>query len=84
LVLFGPVPDALYRRVEDEAGCALLRDMARIADARVESQPECRFFYWSKELGPVAQDAISQMTTLDPTTRPTIEQVLVHPYWQED
>jgi serine/threonine protein kinase len=81
---FGPVPDALYRRVDDEVGRALLRDMAKIADARVESQPECRFFYWSKELGPVAQDAISQMTRLDPTARPTIEQVLMHPWWQED
>ncbi|THX67822.1 kinase-like protein [Aureobasidium pullulans] len=81
---FGPVPDALYRRVDDEAGCALLRDMSKIADATVEGQPERRFLYWSKELGPVAQDAISQMTTLDPTTRPTIEQVLAHPWWQED
>ena len=81
---FGPVPDALYRRVDDEVGCALLRDMSKIADATVESQPERRFLCWSKELGPVAQDAISQMTILDPTTRPTIEQVLVHPWWQED
>ncbi|THX67085.1 kinase-like protein [Aureobasidium pullulans] len=81
---FGPVPDALYRRVDDEAGCELLRDMSKIADATVESQPERRFLHWSKELGPVAQDAISQMATLDPTTRPTIEQVLAHPWWQED
>jgi serine/threonine protein kinase len=81
---FGPVPDALYRRVDDEVGRALLRDMAKIADARVESQPGCRFLCWSKELGPVAQDAISQMTRLDPTARPTIEQVLMHPWWQED
>ncbi|KAH0284910.1 kinase-like protein, partial [Aureobasidium sp. EXF-3399] len=81
---FGPVPDALYRRVDDEAGCALLRDMSMIADETVENQPERRFLYWSRELGPVAQDAISQMTTLDPTARPTIEQVLVHPWWQED
>ncbi|THW32354.1 kinase-like protein [Aureobasidium pullulans] len=81
---FGPVPDALYRHVGDEVGCALLRDMSKIADATVESQPERRFLYWSEELGPVAQDAISHMTTLDPTTRPTIEQVLAHPWWQED
>lgn len=81
---FGPVPDALYRHVGDEVGCALLRDMSKIADATVKSQPERRFLYWSEELDPVAQDAISQMTTLDPTTRPTIEQVLAHPWWQED
>lgn len=79
---FGPVPEELYSRVDDEAGRALLRDMSKIADATVESQPERRFLYWSQELGPVAQDAISQMTTLDPTTRPTIEQVLAHPWWQ--
>lgn len=81
---FGPVPEALFERVDDEVGCAFLKEMSNIADAAVENHSQRRFLYWSQELGPVAQDAIIQMTDLDPTARPTIEQVLAHPWWQGD
>lgn len=82
---FGPaVPEALFKRVDDEAGCELIKNMADIAEKVVKREPGRSFIYWSEEFGPVAQDAISQMTNLDPTARPTIEQVLAHPWWQGD
>jgi hypothetical protein len=55
-----------------------------VAERAVEDEPGERFEYWGKDIGTQALDMITGMTKPDPTARPTIEQVLAHPWWQED
>ncbi|KAL2185602.1 hypothetical protein L209DRAFT_690118 [Thermothelomyces heterothallicus CBS 203.75] len=54
-----------------------------MAEVAVKEQPELRFEWWGKELGPEAQNVISGMTNMDPMARLTIGEVLAHPWWEE-
>jgi len=80
---FGPVPEGLYKRVNDENWCEAMKETSKMADLAAKEQPELRFTWWSRELGPAAQDMISGMTNLDPEARTTIDHVLSHYWWQE-
>jgi len=80
---FGPVTDGLLQRVNSENWCNALNSASLIAEKVVKEQPELRFEWWGRELGPNAQDMISGMINMDPTARTTIDQVLTHPWWQE-
>ena len=46
--------------------------------------PEARFEVWGAGIGPEAQDAIFGLTKSDTAARLTIDQVLAHPWWQEE
>lgn len=81
---FGPVPEALFRHIGDEAWCAALRGASEIADVMIEDEPKLRFERWSEELGPHAVRMISGMTALDPEKRVSIERILTDPFWEED
>lgn len=81
---FGPVGDGLFKQVGDEDWCAAPKEAAEIAEQDVKDQPERRFEWWGKDLGPDALDLISGMMNLDPTARLTIVQVLTHRWWEED
>lgn len=80
---FGPVPEGLLQRVDDEDWCNALKEASEVAERAVKELPDQRFARWGQELGPGAQDMISGMTNLDPTARLTMDQVLMHPWWRE-
>lgn len=80
---FGPVPPGLYEQVDEDWRDAL-RTSAKQAERVVEDHPEVRFEQWAEGLSPEGRDMISGMTNLDPSARTTIDQVLTHPWWQEE
>lgn len=80
---FGPVPEGLFKQVNDKNWCEAMKAASEIADLAAKDQPELRFTWWSQELGSAAQNMISGMMTLDPAARTTIGHVLSHPWWQE-
>jgi len=77
-------PEGLLSRVDSDDWRRALKGASRVAEQAVKDEPELRFEYWGKELGPNAQDMISGMTNPDPTARTTIEEVMKHPWWKED
>jgi hypothetical protein len=81
---FGPVHDGLFKQVNDEDWVKALKGASEMSELAVEDQPQMRFKRWGVELGDQAVDMISGMTNPDPTARLTINQVLAHPWWQED
>ncbi|KAF1349033.1 kinase-like domain-containing protein [Delphinella strobiligena] len=80
---FGPVPETLYQQIKDEKWRSALRLASKLAEEKVEEQPDLRLRVWGEDLGETALDMLSEMTNLDPTARVTIDQVLAHPYWRE-
>ncbi|AEO62063.1 hypothetical protein MYCTH_2312992 [Thermothelomyces thermophilus ATCC 42464] len=80
---FGPVTEGLLRQVDSEDWCNALKGASEMAEVAVKEQPELRFEWWGKELGPEAQNMISGMTKMDPMARMTIDEVLAHPWWEE-
>jgi hypothetical protein len=83
-VYFGPPTEGLFKQIDSEEWRENLEITSRVAERALEAEPELRFECWGKVIGPQALDMISGMTNPDPTARPTIEQVLEHPWWQED
>lgn len=81
---FGPANKGLLEQVNDEDWCKALRSVSATADEAVLENPGLRFTEWGQGLGPLAVDLISGMTKPDPTARLTMEQVLAHPWWQEE
>ncbi|KAH6723144.1 kinase-like domain-containing protein [Leptodontidium sp. MPI-SDFR-AT-0119] len=82
-IYFGPVPEGLYKQVNDKNWCEAMKESSEIADLAAKDQPELRFTSWSQELGSAAQDMIYWMTNLDPAHRTTIDHVLSHRWWQD-
>ena len=82
-IYFGPVPEGLYKQVNDKNWCESMKESSEIADLAAKDQPELRFTSWSQELGSAAQDMIYGMTNLDPAHRTTIDHVLSHRWWQD-
>ncbi|OAA53484.1 Protein kinase-like domain protein [Niveomyces insectorum RCEF 264] len=81
---FGRVCEGLLQQVQSEIWKRALRGASAAAEKQVEHRPELRFAYWGQELGPAAQEMIAAMTNPDPTARPTIDNVLESPFWQDD
>ena len=81
---FGFVPEGLLKQVNDEYWCDALKSASQTAERAVKEQPELKFEHWGADLGPKAQDMIAGMTYPDPTARTTIDEVLTHPWWQDD
>jgi hypothetical protein len=80
---FGPVSEGLLQKVDDEDWRNALKGASELAEEAIKDQPELRFERWGEELGPEAQDMICGMTNPDPAARITIDQVLVHRWWEE-
>lgn len=80
---FGPPSDALYKRIGNKTGLTFLKRIIDEATKSYEENPEYRLTHWGKELGPAALEIIGKMTSLDPTARPTIDEVLKHSWWEE-
>lgn len=80
---FGLVPEGLLKLVNSEDWCSALKAASRTAERAIKEQPELKFEWWGRDLGPEAMNMISGMTNLDPTARTTIDQVLLHEWWQE-
>ncbi|KAK3312066.1 kinase-like domain-containing protein [Apodospora peruviana] len=78
---FGPVTDGLLNHVNDENWRAALKSSSDAAQEEAKYNSMLPFALWGKDLGPEAQDMISQMTKMDPAARMTIDQVLAHPWW---
>ena len=81
---FGPVTEGLLKQIDSKEWCDALIGASASAEEAVKELPMLRFEYWGKDLGPEAQDMISGMVNPDPTARTAIDQVLTHPWWQED
>lgn len=81
---FGPVPEAVSKIVGDENWSAALEGAAKIANEMVKDEPGLKFEQWGEELGPEALRMISGMTALDPKARLNVDQIMVHPFWEED
>ncbi|KAK5651308.1 hypothetical protein OQA88_12603 [Cercophora sp. LCS_1] len=80
---FGPATEGLLQQVGSAAWCDALKEASAMAELAAKEEPERRFEHWGKDLGPAMQDIISKMTNPDPTARMTIDQVMMHPWWQE-
>lgn len=80
---FGPVPETFFQQIKDEKWKSALRLASRMAEEKVEKQPDLKLRVWGEELGESALDMLSGMTNLDPRARVTIDQVLAHRYWRE-
>jgi hypothetical protein len=82
LAVFGPLPDALVKHVNDkEAGVLLQGLWQEIA----EDESNEGFQQWSKETFPNLTDEtkrlILKMTDLDPAKRAAISDVIADSYW---
>jgi len=80
---FGPVPESLYTRIPDEAWKTALRTAAHVADLEVTERPGLRLRIWGQQMTEPTLDLLSKMNNLDPGARPTIQEVLQHPFWQD-
>ncbi|POS69497.1 hypothetical protein DHEL01_v212109 [Diaporthe helianthi] len=82
---FGPLPDGLLRHVNDENWTTLFRAASEIAETEAAEDPDCRFERWSvgdaAHLTSEAKNMIIKMVRLDPTQRPSIDEVLNDPWW---
>jgi hypothetical protein len=81
---FGPVPEGVLKVDGNANWSAALEGAAKIANEMVKDEPGLRFERWGEELGPEALRMISGMTALDPKARLNIDQIMVHPFWDED
>jgi serine/threonine protein kinase len=81
---FGLATEGLFKRVDSEVWCRALKSASAMAEYNVKEQPNQRFEVWGQGLGPQAQNMISGMTNPDPTARITIDEVLMHSWWQDD
>ncbi|KAK4116881.1 hypothetical protein N656DRAFT_795138 [Canariomyces notabilis] len=79
---FGPATTGLFQQV-DSHWHDVLKGVSADAVRALRDFPDQRFEVWGKALGPMALDMISGMTNPDPTARPTINEVLEHPWWEE-
>ncbi|KAK1672242.1 kinase-like domain-containing protein [Colletotrichum godetiae] len=79
---FGPAPEELFEQASNEKWTRALRSASAAAEGGVRDQPGLRFTNWSAELGREAQDLISGMTNLNPTSRIPIEEVIKHRWLQ--
>lgn len=84
LCVFGPLPDALVKHVNDGEAGELLRALQQgIADQEL-SDP---FEQWSEEVFPnldcQAKKMILRMTNLDPANRASMRDIMQDPYWQD-
>ncbi|KAI0198201.1 kinase-like protein [Astrocystis sublimbata] len=79
---FGPVAENLLELV-DESKHGLLKKASEEAAWTVSRQPGVRFQAWGQGLGEAGMEVISGMTSIDPSARLTINQVLAHSWWQE-
>jgi hypothetical protein len=80
---FGPVPESLYKQIRDETWRQAFRAAAEAADAEVAERPELRMKFWTQGLGESTFDLLEKITNLDPSSRPKIEEVLAHQFWQD-
>ena len=80
---FGPVPESLYTRTPDEAWKTVLRTAAHAADLDLCERPELRLRIWGQQMTEPTLDLLSELDNLDPGARPTIRQVLEHPFWDD-
>lgn len=82
---FGPLPEGPLKHVDDEKWTMLFRAASEIAETEAAEDPDCRFERWSVDDAPhltsEAKDMITNMTRLDPAQRPSIDEVLKHPWW---
>ena len=81
---FGPPTEGLLEKVNDKTWSRAFKACSEMADQLLEVRPERRFEMWEAGIGPEAQDVILGLTKSDPAARLTIDQVLAHPWWQED
>lgn len=80
---FGPVPESLYASIPDETWKTALRGAAQAADLEVTRRPELRLRIWGQQMTELTLDLLSKMNNLDPGARPTMRQVLQHPFWED-
>ncbi|KAI1446591.1 kinase-like domain-containing protein [Annulohypoxylon stygium] len=81
---FGLVPEGLLKQVNSDVWRDALMEASAAAENAVKDQPEMKFEHWGREIGPEAQSMISTMINPDPSARATIDEVLAHPWWQDD
>jgi len=77
---FGPVPESLYTRTPDEAWKTALRSAAHAADLEVIERAGLRLRIWGQQMTKPTLDLLFKTNALDPGARPTIRQVLEHPF----
>lgn len=82
LSVFGPLPDALVKHVDEEEAGALLKDLWQ---AILEDKLNKSFEKWSEEMLPnldsEAKRLILRMTNLDPAKRVLMSDIVMDPYW---
>ncbi|KAI0833084.1 hypothetical protein F5Y06DRAFT_280800 [Hypoxylon sp. FL0890] len=82
LSVFGPLPDALVKHVNDEEAGALLKGLWQAIAEDESNEP---FEQWSEEMFPnldnEAKRLILRMTNLDPAKRALMSDIIMDPYW---
>lgn len=88
ILYFGPLPQALLDQVDDAQWTKTLQMASKIAEDNLPQLGFLRIAEWPndfvRDLDVQAKDLIRAMTTLDPTARLTIDQVLEHPWWTSE
>ncbi|KAF2005369.1 kinase-like protein, partial [Amniculicola lignicola CBS 123094] len=81
---FGLPPEALFKQINSEEWTSTLTLWSKIAEEIVRQHPEDKFESWGQDMPPDVYSAISAMTNIDPTARPTMAQVLAHEWWTNE
>ncbi|PVH92885.1 kinase-like protein [Periconia macrospinosa] len=85
LSFFGPsVPQEFISKVYNEKWCKALQTASKLAETIIKDDPGRSFNYWGEGLGKSLHQLVSTMTNLNPLARPTIDEVLAHPWWLEE
>lgn len=82
LTVFGPLPDALVKYVNDEEAAELLKALWEVV---VENKSNQGLETFSEETVPnldnEAKRLILRMTNLDPAKRALMSDIIIDPYW---
>ncbi|KAF2220302.1 kinase-like domain-containing protein [Elsinoe ampelina] len=81
---FGPVPQSFIDGLADETWRQRFRQSADAAERMAAERPEMRLSYWGQDLGPEALQLVAAMTSLEPATRPSIDEIMAHEWWTID
>lgn len=76
--------DGLLKQIDSEKLSKALKLASQMDELAVEEQPEMIFDVWGQELGSGTQNMIAEMMKPDPRAGMTIDQIMAHPWWEEE
>lgn len=78
---FGPLPQELLDRVNNERGNRLLLEAAKAGELVATEDTGSRFEHWGNDLGLETKNMLSRLVNLGPMARATMDEILQDPWW---